>query len=248
MTVKDVYDFLDFIAPFETQCEWDNCGLSVGSMDKEVNKIYLALDVTSQVIEDAKAFGADLVVTHHPLIFNPVTAVKESSVLYKAVASGMSFLSSHTCLDKALGGVNDCLARVLGIKNIKTSHIDGCLKIGEVNEILPSDFAENLKNTLGGGVAFTDCGKPIKKIAFCSGGGGDFITAASELGADALLTGEAKHHEFLASGEMGVSLFAAGHYETERVVLPYLKRLLGMKFGENIEVVISGLEAPVKYI
>ncbi len=248
MTVKDVYDFLDFIAPFDTACEWDNCGLNVGSMEKEVNKIYVALDVTSAVIEDAKNWGADLVVTHHPLIFTPVSSVEENSLLYKAVASGMSFIATHTCLDKAIGGVNDCLARVVGIKNIETSHIDDCLKTGDIEEKSVSDFAHIIKKALCGGVAFTDCGKTIKKVAFCSGGGGDFIAAAAELGADALLTGEAKHHEFLLSKELGVSLFSAGHYETENVVLPYLQRCLETKFMGSVCVKVSELCAPVKYV
>ena len=114
MTVKDIYDFLDSIAPFDTAEEWDNCGLSVGSFDKKAEKIYIALDVTEDVLEDALSFGADLVITHHPLIFNPVSQITSDSLVYKAVASGMSFVASHTCLDKAAGGVNDCLAKKSG--------------------------------------------------------------------------------------------------------------------------------------
>ncbi len=248
MKAKEVYDFLDFIAPFNTAAEWDNCGLSVGSFEKEVSKIYIALDVTSEVIADAKNWGADLVVTHHPLIFNPVSSVEESTVLYKAVKSGMTFISSHTCLDKAVGGVNDCLAKSAGIKNLRTSEIDEFLKIGEIEDVTAFDFAKKIKSALGGKVTFTDCGKTIKTVALCSGSGGDLIEAAAKEGADAFLTGEAKHHEYLLSKELGVSLFAAGHYETENIVCAYLYSELSRKFEKLAEVKVSELPNPINYI
>ncbi|MBO5462181.1 MAG: Nif3-like dinuclear metal center hexameric protein [Clostridia bacterium] len=247
MKIKEVYDFLDFIAPFNTAAEWDNCGLSVGSLENEVTKILVALDVTEGLIEEAVKTGAELVVTHHPLIFTPVSQIESESLVYKAVKSGVTFISSHTCLDKAIGGVNDCLAVKVGIKNVQTSETDGCLKTGEIEPCSASAFAKTIKNALGGKVAFTDNGKEIKKVAFCSGAGGDFINAAAELGADALLTGEAKHHEYLEANRLGIALFDAGHYETEVVVCEFLRKSLDLQF-DGAEVLIYDEKPPVKYI
>ncbi len=248
MTVKDIYDYLNLIAPFNTAEEWDNCGLNVGSFNKVVKKIYIALDVTNAVLEDAKSFGADLVITHHPMIFNPVSQILCDSLVYKAVASGMSFIASHTCLDKADGGVNHCLANKVGIKSLKTSENDEFLKYGEIEPCTAEEFAKKIKSALGGAVSFTDEGKTIKTVALCSGGGGDLVAEAKKIGADAFLTGEAKHHEYLYSKDFGISMFVAGHFETENVVCEYLYNSLTEKFGNEIEIKVSDLKNPVKYI
>ncbi len=248
MTVKDIYNYLNEIAPFETAEEWDNCGLLVGAYEKEVKKIYIALDVTSNVIDDALSFGADLVITHHPMIFNPVSQILCDSIVYKAVASGMSFIASHTCLDKAEGGVNHCLANKVGIKNLKTSENDEFLKFGEIEPCSAEEFATKIKSALGGAVSFTDAGKTIKTVALCSGSGGDLVAEAKNIGADAFLTGEAKHHEYLLSKEIGISLFVAGHFETENIVCEYLYNSLNEKFRNEIEIKVSDLKNPVKYI
>lgn len=248
MIVKEIYDYLDLIAPFNTAEEWDNCGLTVGSFNKDVKKIYIALDVTNDVLEDAISFGADLVITHHPMIFNPVSEILYDSIIYKAVASGMSFIASHTCLDKADGGVNHCLAEVVGINNLKTSVNDEFLKYGEIEPCTAEEFAKKIKSALGGMVSFTDSGKTIKTVALCSGGGGDLVAEAKNIGADAFLTGEAKHHEYLFSKDAGISMFVAGHFETENVVCEYLCNSLKEKFGNEIEIKVSDLKNPVNHI
>ncbi len=247
MKIKEVYDFLDFIAPFNTAAEWDNCGLSVGSLGNDVTKILVALDVTGGLIDEAVRTGAELVVTHHPLIFTPASQIESESLIYKAVKSGVTFISSHTCLDKAVGGVNDCLARKVGIKNVHQTEIDEFLKVGEIELCKASEFAQIIKNALGGKVAFTDNGREIKTVAFCSGGGGDLINAAAEIGADALLTGEAKHHEYLEANRLGVALFDAGHYETEVVVCEFLRKSLDIQFDDT-EVLLYEEKPPVNYI
>ena len=248
MTVKDVYDYLNIIAPFDTAEEWDNCGLLIGSYKKEVKKIYIALDVTDAVLEDAIDFGADLVITHHPMIFNPVSQVLEDSLVYKAVKSGMSFIASHTCLDKAEGGVNTCLANAVGIKNLKTSENDEFLKFGEIEPCSAEAFAKKTKAALGGVVSFTDSGKTINTVALCSGSGGDLVAKAKRIGADAFLTGEAKHHEYLLSKELGISMLVAGHFETEKIICEYLYNSLKENFGDGIEIKVSDFKNPVNHI
>ena len=210
MKIKEIYDFLNKIAPFETAAQWDNTGLSVGSLGKEVDKVILSLDVTTDVINKAEQTGAQLVITHHPLIFDGIKNIEEDSLVYTAVKSGITFISSHTCLDKAEGGVNTCLANKVGIKNLKTSENDGFLKYGETKPCTVEEFAQIIKSALGGTVSFTDAGKTIKKVALCSGSGGDLVAEAKNIGADAFLTGEAKHHEFLEAKAIGITLIAAG--------------------------------------
>lgn len=246
MKVREIYNYLDSVAPFNTAAEWDNTGLSVGSLDSDVRKVLVSLDVTSAVIEKAIETGSDLVLTHHPLIFSPVSEIEKGSVLYNAVKSGITFVSSHTCLDKAEGGVNDTLAENVEIKNLRVSEIDEFLKIGETEPCSVKAFAEKIKASLGGAVAYTDNGRVIKTVALCSGSGGDLVSAAALEGADALLTGEVKHHEYLLANELGVSVFSAGHYETENIICEKLKALLKDKFNE-LEVEIYS-ESPVKYI
>lgn len=246
MKIKAIYDFLDTIAPFSSAAQWDNTGLCVGSLDDEVTKVTLSLDVTNEVINSALNNGSQLVITHHPLIFDGVKEVEKGTVLYNAVKSGITFISSHTCLDKADGGVNDCLARAVGIKNLCVSQMEEFLKIGEIEPQSAENFAKNIKDALGGIVTFTDNGALIKKVALCSGSGGDLIDVVASEGADALLTGEAKHHEILQANALGVSLFVAGHYETENVVLQYLKDSLEKEFGELQVEIFSPV--PCKYI
>lgn len=247
MIIKEIYDYLDTIAPFNTAAEWDNCGLSVGSLDSDVNKVLVALDVTDDVVNTAVNCGAGLVITHHPLLFAPVAQIEANSLVYKAVKSGVTFVAAHTNLDKAAGGVNDCLARKVGITNLKQSQVDEFLKIGEIDPCTPQEFALRVKNALGGKVSFTENNTMIKNVALCSGGGGDLIDAAHREGADAFLTGEAKHHELLYANHVGTDLFVAGHYETEVIVCEALCDVLSQKFPE-IEFVLYKGQAPVKYI
>lgn len=247
MKIKEIYDYLDTIAPFNTAAEWDNCGLSVGSLDSDVNKVLIALDVTDHVIDTAVTCGAQLVITHHPLLFAPVAQIEANSLVYKAVKSGETFIAAHTNLDKADGGVNDCLARKVGITNLKQSQVDEFLKIGEIDPCTPAEFALRVKNALGGKVSFTHNNATIKTVALCSGGGGDLIDASHLAGADALLTGEAKHHEFLYANHIGTDLFVAGHYETEVIVCEALCDRLSQKFPQ-IEFVLYKGQAPVEYI
>lgn len=229
-TVKDIYSFLDSIAPFSTSAPWDNTGLLVGDENKNVKKVMISLDVTDDVIDQATKEKVDLVITHHPVIFDPVKSVTSDTLLYKAISSGLSFISSHTCLDIAKDGVNDCLANAVGIKNIKSIEEDVFLKLGEIEEKSEDEFVAILKDKLSCNVLYNSTGNKIKKVAFCSGSGGDLWELAKKIEADALLTGEAKYHEFLDASFNNISIFACGHFETEVVVIDMLKEKLEKEF------------------
>lgn len=241
--VKDFYGYLNSIAPFETQEDWDNSGMLVGDMDAEVKKVAVVLDITHEEIKKAKAIGADLIISHHPVIFNPIKSVTRGSVPYELVASSINALCCHTPLDIADGGTNDSLAELLGIEVTRTE--DPILRLGTVEPTTAQELAGKIANTLNTKVRYADAGKTIKKIAICTGAGCSLIEAAGEI--DAFITGDASHHNFLDCIQAGITLIAAGHYETEIVVVPVLVKKLQAQFPD-IEIIDIKQENPIKFI
>ena len=241
--VKDFYGYLNSIAPFETQEDWDNSGMLVGDMNAEVKKAAVVLDITHEEIKKAKAIGADLIISHHPVIFNPIKSVTKGSVPYELVASSINALCCHTPLDIADGGTNDSLAELLGINVTRAD--DPILRLGTVEPTTAQELAGKIANTLNTKVRYADAGKTIKKIAICTGAGCSLIEAAGEI--DAFITGDASHHNFLDCVQAGITLIAAGHYETEIVVVPVLVKKLQAQFP-YIEIIDIKQENPIKFI
>ena len=230
LTVKEVYDFMDTIAPFETQESWDNSGLLVGAPDAPAEKIGAVLEVTEAVLEQAQREGIGLIVTHHPILFKPARTVLAGSLLYEAVRSGISVICCHTPLDKADGGVNDTLAEMLGLRQIQRDE-SGFLRIGELGGISIRELIGRVQERLNPAAQrYYDSGRPVFHAAVCSGSGCSLMKEAGRLGCDVLITGDADHHDFLDAREMGLSLIAAGHYETERVIVPILRQRLEQAF------------------
>ena len=241
--VKDFYGYLNSIAPFETQEDWDNSGMLVGDMDAEVKKVAVVLDITHEEIKKAKAIGADLIISHHPVIFSPVKSVTKGSVPYELVASSINALCCHTPLDIADGGTNDSLAELLGINVTRAD--DPILRLGTVEPTTAQELAGKIANTLNTKVRYADAGRKIEKIAICTGAGCSLIKAAGEI--DALITGDASHHNFLDCVQAGITLIAAGHYETEIIVVPVLVKKLQAQFPD-IEIIDIKQENPIKFI
>lgn len=242
-TVKDIYNYIDSFAPFSTQAEWDNSGLLVGNENKIVNKIIFALDVTSDVIEQAKNIDADLIITHHPVIFKPVSRVLNDSLIYKLIDNNISIICAHTNYDKAIEGVNDILCNTINADKFEKID-DTFLNIALFkNTYTAEEFANYLKIKLNGSVRFNNLNKDINKIAVCSGSGSDYLEQAHELGCDALLTGDASHHSFLDANEMGVVLFAAGHFETEMIAIKPLSDRIEKEF--KISCVLAEQSTPI---
>lgn len=241
--VKDFYGYLNSIAPFETQEDWDNSGMLVGDMNAEVKKAAVVLDITHEEIKKAKAIGADLIISHHPVIFNPIKSVTKGSVPYELVASSINALCCHTPLDIADGGTNDILAELLGINVTRAD--DPILRLGTVEPTTAQELAGKIANTLNTKVRYADAGKTIKKIAICTGAGCSLIEAAGEI--DAFITGDASHHNFLDCVQAGITLIAAGHYETEIIVVPVLVKKLQAQFPD-IEIIDIKQENPIKFI
>ena len=241
--VKDFYGYLNSIAPFETQEDWDNSGMLVGDMEAEVKKVAVVLDITHEEIKKAKAIGADLIISHHPVIFNPIKSVTKGSVPYELVASSINALCCHTPLDIADGGTNDSLAKLLGINVTRAD--DPILRLGTVEPTTAENLAGKIAKTLNTKVRYADAGRKIEKIAICTGAGCSLIEAAGEI--DAFITGDASHHNFLDCIQAGITLIAAGHYETEIVVVPVLVKKLQAQFPD-IEIIDIKQENPIKFI
>ena len=229
MNVQQIYEFLNNRAPFATAEEWDNPGLLVGAPHQEVSRVLVALDATTGALDTACALDTDLIITHHPVIFAPLKRLKGDSIPYRLAAEGISLIAAHTNLDKAQGGVNDTLAQRLGLTDVTVAE-DGYTRIGTLPETLSArDFAAHVATVLDAPVRYTG-DQPVTTVAVCGGGGGDFIAGCAHL-ADAYVTGEVKHHEWLENAER-INVVEAGHYATEVPVVDTLASWLEEAFPD----------------
>ena len=247
-TVKDIFEYINSIAPFENQCEWDNSGLLVGCKDNKVRKIGVVLDITADAVRYAAENGIDLIVSHHPVIFRAVKHFLEGDIPFMLAKSGISAICAHTNLDIAKGGVNDALAAVLGFENVSDFADSGelsMIRIAEIGETSGDKLARYVADKLKASVCLADSGRKIKKVAFCGGSANEFISDIAENGCDAYITGELKHHEFLDAIEMGLTVITAGHFETENPVVAVLAEKLKNKFGVEIEIIPQN--SPIKH-
>lgn len=240
MTVKEVYEVLEKLAPKSTAMPGDNPGFLVGDGSSEVKKILVALDCTSDVILEAERAGANLIVTHHPVIYAPLKDVTEESRVFKLISRGISVISWHTNLDMAEGGVNDCLAKRLGLTELRVlENLETGFKsrIGVLKQAVSADeLAARAKAELGGNIRYNDGGKPIKTIAVCGGSGTDMFAPAVLCGADALVTSDIKHSLFITANEKGFTIIDAGHYYTENIIVRPLAEYLRKNAGLTVEV------------
>ncbi len=203
---------------------WDADGIQI-DCGGDIKKALVALDCTTGALKRARETGADAVVTHHPLIFRPLSCVSVSDSVGGRVAfacrAGISVVSYHTCLDIAPGGVNDCLCAALGVKD--TSAFVPYGRIGSVETTDLASFASACENALGARAQNAlDCGVPVLKVAVVSGSGKDEIKAALSAGADTFVTGEVNHAAIIDCREYGLNLLCLTHFATENVVLPFL--------------------------
>ena len=218
MRVQDVYHLIDSLAPYETQDSFDNSGLLVGDPTWEVRGIHVAMDVTSSVLDEAIQCGANLIVTHHPMMFTARKRLAETDsearLLCRMIRHEIALIAAHTNLDQAPGGINDVLAQTIGLTNITG---EAYVRIGELPAPMTAEaFALQAGDALHSVVRLMgDPGREIRRVAVTSGAGSDSVRDALAMGADAFLTGEAKHHHALEAAESGMLVFEAGHHATE---------------------------------
>lgn len=252
-TVADILNFVESLAPRYMKCDWDNVGLLCGRKDKNVTKILVALDPFRNVIEEATQIGADCIVTHHPLIFrNPLMAVNEDTETGRCVLTlmehGIAAINAHTNYDLAPGGVNDILARSLGLDDIEV--IDpvgtddmgrpyGLLRRGTVEEQSLDVFLATVKQNLHcDGLRYVCSGKPVRTVAVGGGSCADEMRDALKAGCDTFVTADVKYNQFRMAFEMGLNLIDAGHFHTENPSMAPLAQKLRDAFP-GTEVIFS---------
>lgn len=246
VNVADIIKILEEIAPPAMAEDWDNVGLMLGRRCKAVKKLLLALDITGEVVQLAIAQKADMIITHHPLIFRGLKRVTDNEwqqeLLLTLAEKGIAVYSAHTNLDCVSSGVNDVLAKKLHLDNVDVLDSDNGLgRIGIVPACSLQEFAAMVKKILRADyVAVGDAGKQVHKVAVCGGAGSDLISLALLCGADTLVTGDIKYHEAQQAVFSGLNVIDAGHQPTELPVMDDLADRLSQRFAQrNMNVVVN---------
>ena len=242
-TAKELYSFLDSIFPKSLSCAWDNDGaMCMSDPEREVKRVLVALDITMGAVDYAIDNGFDVIVSHHPLIFTPMRSINgcdvKSRVITKLMRNGISAFSFHTRLDAANGGVNDMLCEVLGIQNAEPFVLGGesLARVGTIEPISGKELALLVKEKLScDGVSYTCPDKMVSKVVLVGGAGKDFIDAALDSFADALITGEVSYNAAIDAADSGLCLICAGHFFTENPVLASLEKQI-IAFDPEIKV------------
>ncbi len=253
--ISDIYSFLDEKYPLSLQESWDNSGYIVESDSEKCSKILLTLDITNDSVDEAIYKKADLVISHHPVIFNPLKKIQVDTPVYKLVRSGIGAICMHTNLDIAEGGTNTVIvgkiAEKLGISaNIEPLEDCGLGCIIELEKVVDCDeLAEILKDIFNiERVKMSMYGEYIiSKIAICSGSGGSLWKLAQAKGCDALITGDVKHDVWIDANNSKFTIIDCGHFHTENLVLWELRRVLEEKFPMvDVEISESSVD-PCEY-
>ena len=245
-TVNDILQFVEALAPRAFKMDWDNVGLLCGSRKSPVSKVLVALDPFEHVCREAADWGAELMVTHHPLIFRPLNTVTDETSIARGIMTlcrhSISAINAHTNLDCTPGGVNDVLAEVLGLENIRVirpvgtdeaGNEWGLLRCGTVQEQPLEAFLQQVKSSLGSqGLRYVDGGKPVHKVAVGGGSCADGMLDALDAGCDTFVTADIKYNQFWDAHDLGLNLIDAGHFHTENPVCSVLAQKIQGKFPE----------------
>ena len=249
MTLKKLYENLSVNFPEILSEEWDNDGIMCSSdLSAEVNHVLITLDVTEDVVDYAIETGCDLIVSHHPLIFKPISYLTEenhvSRKIIKLISNNVSVFSFHTRADKVSGGVNDILAKKLGLLNV-TPFGEGLLgRVGMLPEETSLDlFCDSVKGVLGAdAVRYADAYNPVRRVALVGGDGKDYVNDAISVGADTYLSGRISYNVMEEAAEMGINLIEAGHYFTEFPITSYFASLISsLDANINVEIADSNM-------
>jgi len=250
--VREIVDYFEKLVPKEMKMDFDNVGLLAGTMDTDVSRVLIALDISPAVIDEAIACGAQMIISHHPLFFD-LKAVNDGSTtgqnIIALISNGISGLCMHTNLDSVKGGVNDALAEALGVETegwlegprFTSEGVEyGVGRYGHIETPMDMDkFLTYVKEKLHtNGLRYHDAGCPVRKVALCGGSGGEYLDAAIEKGCDTLVTADIKYHQFLEARARGLNLIDADHFCTENVVVPVIEKMLKDGFPQ-IEAKIS---------
>lgn len=249
MTVKELYSKFSEQIPESLRESWDNDGIMCcADGTAQIYRALITLDVTEEIVDYAIERGFDLIISHHPLIFKPLSSIDEenhiSRKLIKLLCSGVSVFSFHTRADKLVGGVNDRLAELLGMRDVEPFGDDGLGRIGTIDEPMEiQDFAYRVKQLIGSdAVKYVDGYNDAHRVAVVGGDGKGYVKAAIAAGADTYLSGRIGYNVMEEAAEMGINLIEAGHFYTEQHITEFFRELL-LDFDPNVytEIVDSNL-------
>ncbi len=238
--VKEICRAIEEWAPADLAEPWDNAGLQLGDPDSVVSRVVVCLDITSKLLAFVKAKNAQMVISHHPLLFHPIKSFDLSRVVPRLLAGflnqGTAIFSAHTNLDSARGGVSDILARDMGLINViplvPSANLEDCTGLGRVGDLPGPRRLDEIFKLLVDSLditALSFVGDPsfiVKRIALCGGAGSDLWKAALEKGADLYISGEIKHSTAIEAMELGKAIIDAGHFFTERPVVKAIAEYL----------------------
>lgn len=229
--IGDVLRIVDRVIPESLAKDWDNSGLQVGSLEWEAKGIIFSLDADISMFDRAMEVDANIAITHHPLIFNPIKRIDLDTpvgkVFERAVRDRVAVYSAHTNLDIMDGGVNDTLAKRIGLLNTRPF-----ADLGRVGELPGEETLEGLAGRLKTEFSISHvgvvggAGRRIKRVAVCGGSGGSLVRDAAENGADLLITGDVKYHAARDAEAYGISVIDIGHFASESLVLPVMASLV----------------------
>ena len=228
MKIEKLAEIIEKTSPLDLQEQWDNSGFQIKFDGAEIKKVLVAMEITDEVIDEAELLEVGAIVTHHPLIFDPVRRVYDNEIagnhLVRLIKNDINVYSSHTPFDKCAGGNNDYLAGLLDLHDVKIMETDpdGFCRTGLVRLPAPAgEYAAAVCDRLGidrrSAVFCGDPGETVKKAGLCTGAGADYIEKAKEAGCDIFITGDVKYHQAQSAREMGVNVLDIGHYGSEKI-------------------------------
>lgn len=260
MECKKVIELLEKQSPKSYACDWDNVGLLVGREDKEIQKIYIALDATDEAIEEAIANGADMLLTHHPMIFKGMKRVTQGDFIgrriIRLIQNDMVYYAMHTNFD--VMGMADLAADYLGISDTRVLEITSVSETGEEGigrygslkkEMTVRECCEEVKQafSLENVKVFGDLERKVKTAAISPGSGKSVISNALQAGVDVLITGDIDHHEGIDAVAQNMTVIDAGHYGVEHIFIPYMEQYLKRE-AKELEIAVQPLTFPFQII
>jgi len=252
---RDIAGAIESLCPVRLACQWDNVGLLVGDGDKEIKKVLVTLDVDEAVVEEACTMGADMIVSHHPLMFNPINRLTEDDPQQRALrrlcSSGICVYSAHTNMDCAKDGLNDYLATKLGFEKTDMLEITSDdAGFGRVAKILGDKTLEEIIKLCEDALNLCDVryvgelSRKISTVAINSGSGSDVLGECIKRNIDLLITGDVKYSVARTAYENGVAVIDAGHYGTEIIFTELMSQYLKDSVS-GIEIFVSKANVPV---
>lgn len=245
--MKRIISAIEKECPMSLAYPWDNVGLLIGSSDKIVKKVLITLDVTADTAAQAIAFGADAIISHHPVIFSPMKRITDenAAVILDLIKHDICVYSAHTNMDNAAKGINSRLAELFALSDIKV--IDSCENapecgLGRVGTLPEPVDIQTLVNTVKNKLS-TPCVRligpersKIARIGVLGGSCSEFIPKAVKMGAEVVITGDLKYHESLDLSQAGITVIDAGHFPTESFVTNIFKEIISNIDGIEIKI------------